>query len=39
MSELPDRLDIQNYFNYIFKNYEIVTDNPSAKIYGYIIKK
>ena len=36
--ELPDGSysvsDIQDYFEYILKNHEIVADNPSIKIYG-----
>ena len=34
--ELPDRSysvsDIQDYFKYIFKKHETVTDNPSIRI-------
>ena len=43
MTELPDGSysvsDIQDYFNYILKKLETVTDNPSIRIYLHKIDK
>ena len=41
--ELPDGSysvsDIQDYFEYIFRKHDTVTDNPSIRIYINKIKK